>query len=33
MIWRKNRKNKKVKALIEKTEGARSLFHSLRGLK
>ena len=33
MIWRKNRNNQKIKTVVEKTEGARSLLHSIRGLK
>lgn len=33
LIWRKNRKNRKLKEVVKKTEGARSLLHSIRGLK
>lgn len=32
-IWRKNRKNKKIKELIEKTNGARSVLRSIKGMK
>jgi hypothetical protein len=33
MVWRKNRKNKKLKAFIDKTEGARSVLKSIKGMK
>jgi uncharacterized protein with PQ loop repeat len=33
LLWRKNRKNKKMKELIKKTEGARSLIRSIKGVK
>lgn len=32
-IWRKNRKNRMIKDLVEKTEGARSVLRSVRGMK
>jgi len=33
MVWRKNRKNKKIKEMIEKTNGARSVLRSIKGVK
>lgn len=33
IIWRKNRKNKKIKAYIERTEGARTILRTLKGVK
>lgn len=32
-IWRKNKKNKKIKEMIEKTNGARSILRSMKGVK
>lgn len=33
VYWRKHMKDKKVEELVKKTEGARSLIRSVRGLK
>jgi uncharacterized membrane protein len=32
-VWRKNKKNKKIKEMIEKTNGARSVLRSIKGMK
>jgi uncharacterized membrane protein len=33
IVWRNNRRNKKIKEMVEKTEGARSILRSVRGVK
>jgi hypothetical protein len=33
MIWRKHRKSKRIKEMIAKTEGARSVLKSMKGMK
>lgn len=33
LIWRKHRKNMKLKKMIEKTEGARTVLKSIKGIR
>ena len=33
IVWRRNRKNRKLKELVTKTEGARSIIRSVRGMR